>query len=64
MQDIGYYREQAARARRLARCVVDAGVAKALRQAAQDFDDIAADLEAGAIEVRHPSRLPQLDRVR
>ena len=32
-----------------------------LRQTAQDFDDIAEDLETGAVEVRHPELLPQRD---
>jgi hypothetical protein len=31
---------------------------------AQDYDDIAVDLEAGAIEVRHPERMPQNSRQR
>jgi hypothetical protein len=30
-----------------------------LIKAAQNFDDIAEDLEAGAIEVRHPELMPQ-----
>jgi hypothetical protein len=29
---------------------------------AQDFDEIAEDLEKGAVEVRHPDRMPQNGR--
>lgn len=30
-----------------------------LDRAAQDYDEIAEDLEAGAIEMRHPELMPQ-----
>ena len=30
-----------------------------LRTAAQDYEDIAADIDLGAIEIRHPELLPQ-----
>ncbi|MGA8759286.1 MAG: hypothetical protein WB611_23855 [Stellaceae bacterium] len=56
-----YYREQARRARRLASMVHQIDVRDTLRQTAQDFDDIAEDLETGAVEVRHPELLPQRD---
>jgi hypothetical protein len=49
-----YYRSQAAIARRLASKVTDEGAAEILEQTAQDYEDIAADLEAGAVEIRHP----------
>jgi hypothetical protein len=43
----------------------DADMAATLRRMAEDFDDIAVDLlEAGAVDVRHPSLMPQLDHVR
>jgi hypothetical protein len=44
-----YYREQAQRARRLAETVHQSDLRKTLRSAAQDFEEIAADLDAGAI---------------
>jgi hypothetical protein len=53
-----YYREQAERARRLADHVTGE-VYDALMRLAQDFDDIAADLERGAIKIEHPERMPQ-----
>ncbi len=33
-----------------------------LRRVAQDFDDVAYDLETGAVEIRHPEMLPQRHR--
>ena len=54
-----YYREQARRARRLAAMAHQPELKETLTQAAQDFDDIAYDLEVGAVEIRHPELLPQ-----
>jgi hypothetical protein len=34
----------------------------ATTEGAQDYDDIAEDLENGAVEIRHPEMLPQRDR--
>lgn len=62
MMDAGYYREQGARARRLADAVTDHEMRDQLRRIAIDYDDIATDLEHGAIEVRHPELMPQLRR--
>lgn len=62
MMDADYYREQAARARRLAGAVADREMQEQLRRIAVDYDDIATDLENGAIEVRHPELMPQLRR--
>jgi len=59
MQDRAYYREQAKRARRLATDVANVAVAEMLRRLADDFDDIATDLQNGAVEINHPSRMPQ-----
>ena len=56
-----YYREQAARARRLADHATGE-IHDTLRHLAQDFEDIAEDLEIGAIEIRHPELLPQRRR--
>jgi hypothetical protein len=58
MQDAPYYRDQADRARRLARGMRD-DVEEMLLRVARDFDDIAEDLERGAIEIRHPELMPQ-----
>jgi hypothetical protein len=59
MQQASYYREQAARARRLAAQAADRAIVETLRRLAGDFDDIAYDLENGAIEILHPERMPQ-----
>jgi hypothetical protein len=49
-----HYRSQAAIARRLASKVTDEGAAEILKQTAQDYEEIAEDLETGAAEIRHP----------
>jgi hypothetical protein len=59
-----YYREQAARARRMARLMHQPDLNETLRRMAEDFDDVAYDLETGAVDVRHPELLPQLRRDR
>jgi hypothetical protein len=65
VMDAGYYREQAERARRLADGVTPHSDAqKSLRDMARDYDEIAEDIEQGAIEVRHPELMPQLKRRR
>jgi hypothetical protein len=64
MHPPGYYREQAERARRIARLMHQPGINDALQRMAQDFEDIACDLETGAVDVRHPELLPQLRRDR
>jgi hypothetical protein len=43
----------------LASGAVNLETADALTQAADDFDEIAEDLERGAIEIRHPELMPQ-----
>jgi len=62
MYDVSYYREQADRARRLAKVPTDRETQDMLRQMAQDYTDIAEDLETGAIEIRHPELMPQTRR--
>ena len=62
MHDPGYYRDQSERARRLARSITRSDVVAQLQRMAQDYDDIAEDLELGAIEVRHPELMPQRRR--
>jgi hypothetical protein len=62
MQDRSYYREQAERAQRLARSQTNREIEGLLLRMAQDYEDLAVDLENGAIEIRHPELLPQRDR--
>jgi hypothetical protein len=64
MQTVDYYRSRAARARRLSAQVTTPDVTRTLLEIAQDYEDIAADLERGAVEITHPSRLPQADHPR
>ena len=59
MHDPSHYRQQAQRARRLARSATNFEVEALLSQMAQEYDDIAVDLENGAVEVRHPELMPQ-----
>jgi hypothetical protein len=59
-----YYREQAAHARRLSKIVHQAELREKFERFANDYDDIAEDLENGAIEIRHPELLPQSKRPR
>jgi hypothetical protein len=59
MQSADYYRETAAKARRLSATITPSETSELLQKLARDYDDIAVDLERGAIEIVHPSRLPQ-----
>ena len=61
MQKSSYYREQAARARHLAGQLTTSRDAAAMLQLASDLDEIAIDLERGAVEIKHPELLPQRD---
>ena len=54
-----YYRSQATIARRLASKVTNEGVSEFLNQTAKDYADIALDLEAGVVEIRHPNLVRQ-----
>ena len=62
MMDADYYRERAEQARRLAGGIYNREIAQELRDMARDYDENAADLEAGATEVRHPELMPQAPR--
>jgi len=62
MRDPFYYREQADRAQRLARLMTDREAGEQLLRMAQEYENIATDLEMGAIEIRHPELLPQRKR--
>lgn len=60
MMDADYYRGQAARARRFARQLHSYPyIHRQLHDMARDYDEIVADLESGAIEVRHRDLMPQ-----
>jgi hypothetical protein len=59
-----YYRKQAAHLRKLRGAVLQEDLRKTLERLAEDYDDIAEDLETGAIEIRHPELLPQRKRDR
>jgi hypothetical protein len=54
-----YYREPAAPARRLARGTTRPSVVSMLAEVAQHYDEIAEDLDRGAIEIRHLELMPQ-----
>ena len=60
MQSMSYYLMQADRAARLANLLTDERTKADLLKMAEDYRDIAQDLENGAIEFRHPERMPQL----
>jgi len=51
--------ERAEHARSIAARVHQPDLLEMLDRAAQDYDEIAEDLEAGAIEMRHPELMPQ-----
>ena len=51
-------------ARRLSAAAYQRELLDLLGRVAQDYDDIAEDLENGAITIRHPELLPQLKRDR
>jgi hypothetical protein len=57
MDGASYYRERADHLRRLAEMTWQRDLEGVVRSLAQDYDETAEDLEAGAIEVRHPELL-------
>ena len=57
-----YYRQHAAHARTLADLTYQPELQDMLRRTAQDFEDIAEDIEIGAVEIRHGELLPQRRR--
>jgi hypothetical protein len=57
MDGASYYRERADHLRRLAEMTWQRDLKGVVRNLAQDYDETAEDLEAGAIEVRHPELL-------
>jgi hypothetical protein len=46
-------------AQRLAGEIYNEEAAASLLKLARDYQDIAEDLENGAVEIRHPERMPQ-----
>jgi len=59
MHPAAYYRARAEHTRSLASRVYQPDLLDVLHRVAQDYDEIAEDLEVGAIELRHPELLPQ-----
>ena len=57
MDGASCYRERADHLRRLAEMTWQRDLEGVVRSLAQDYDETAEDLEAGAIEVRHPELL-------
>ena len=64
MHSAKYYRDQGEKARRLAGDVATPAAADVLEKMAEDYDDIADDLEGGAVEIRHPELMKQPGRKR
>ena len=62
MQESHYYRDEAARARRLARGATNRDLESLLLGMAREYEDLAEDLENGAIQIRHAELLPQRRR--
>jgi hypothetical protein len=60
MQSVSYYILQAQKAERLALLLTDDRARDDLLKMARDYRDIVEDMENGAIEIRHPERMPQL----
>jgi hypothetical protein len=54
MEEASYYREQVIRARRLALESRQTDIRQALELLAQQYRDVAEDIERGAAVVRHP----------
>ncbi len=64
MQSMSYYLEQAEKAEPLASLIDDEQARSQLHKMAQDYKDIAQDLETGAIDIRHPELMPQSGHAR
>jgi hypothetical protein len=58
IKDPGYFRRCAARNRQLSRMMFQAGIRETLLNLAQDYDELADDLELGMAAIRHPELLP------
>lgn len=64
MQLPSYYLEQADKAERLSSLVTDKAAKSELKKMAEDYRDIAQDLQNGAVEIRHAERMPQTQHPR
>jgi hypothetical protein len=64
MADVSYCRERANHLRRLAETTSQRDLAVELCRLAQEYDETVEDLEAGAIEIRHPYLLRRDQRPR
>jgi len=63
MMEADYYRDQTSRARRLARGIDGRSeIARQLHDMAQDYEELAADVDSGAVGVRHPELLSAKQR--
>jgi hypothetical protein len=62
MEHPSHYRRQAARARSLASNAHQREIHDMLRQVAREYDEIATDIERGAVEIRHAELMPQNQR--
>jgi hypothetical protein len=64
MQQSSYYRQQSERARRLALDQTSREAAGHLIRLAQQFEEVAEDIEAGSAKIRHPDLLRSEDAER
>ena len=62
MHSTDYYRRQAVRAREIADIAHQPEIQQMPRAAAHDYEEIAEDIDVGAVEIRHPELLPQRKR--
>jgi len=60
MQSVSYYLEQSEKVERLSGLITDKLAKDGLTKMAQDYGDIAEDLQSGAIEIRDREQMPQL----
>jgi hypothetical protein len=59
LKDASYFRSRAEQTRGLSRQILQLDVRKTLVDLAQEYDELADDLERGALDLRHPELLPQ-----
>ena len=59
MDRASHYREQADHARQLAEATWQDNLEEILHCLARDFDEVAEDIETGAIEIRHTELLDE-----
>lgn len=62
METAKHYRTQAERARRLAAGLSERETETMLVTFAREYDELAEDLESGAVEIRHRELMPQWRR--